>query len=101
IRKQPSSVGGSAGSNSNAFINPCFPNPITLFIRQPPHVFGSGYIQTIGDEITTQLYTLRKQARLKAISTPNVQQSVRLIDAKRQLDYGVFKTTYRKGSKNW
>jgi len=52
IRKQPSSVGGSAGFNSTAFINPCFPRPLTLLIRNPPHVFGSGYVQTVGDEIT-------------------------------------------------
>jgi hypothetical protein len=99
IRKQPSSVGGSAGSNSNAFINPCFPSPITLFIRQPPHVFGSGYIQAIGDEISTELYLLRKQARTAAMNNPGVQQSVALNDTKHGISYGVFKTTYIKGSK--
>jgi hypothetical protein len=99
IRKQPSSVGGSAGSNSNAFINPCFPNPITLFIRQPPHVYGSGYVQTVGDEISTELYNLRKQARINAMSHPGVQQSVVLNDTKHGLGYGTFKTTYTAGSK--
>jgi hypothetical protein len=98
IRKQPSSVGGSAGSNSNAFINPCFPGMLTLFIRQPPHVFGSGYVQTLGDEITTALYSLRKQARVAAQNRPGKQQSVRLLDTKHNLDYGTFKTTFIKGS---
>jgi hypothetical protein len=99
IRKQPSSVGGSAGSNSNAFINPCFPKQITLFIRQPPHVFGSGYVQSVGDEVTAELYALRKQARIAAQAaakkgTAGGQQSVRLVDAKHNLDYGTFKTTF-------
>ncbi|HYG81383.1 MAG TPA: hypothetical protein VD861_13390, partial [Pyrinomonadaceae bacterium] len=98
IRKQPSSVGGSAGSNSNAFINPCFPTRITLFIRQPPHVFGSGYVQTIGDEITSELYALRAQARSLAQSNPGKPQSVRLLDTKHNLDYGTFTTTYKPGT---
>lgn len=108
IRKQPLSVGGSAGSNSNAFINPCFPissvnvnlknNPITLFVRQPPHVFGVGYIQTIADEITGALYALRTQARTAAKNQPGVPQSVKLVDTAHNLSFGVFKTTYTSGS---
>jgi mono/diheme cytochrome c family protein len=98
IRKQPSSVGGSAGSNSNAFINPCFPGRLTLFIRQPPHVFGSGYVQSVGDEVTTALYSLRKQARVAAMNSPGRQQTVSLLDTKHNLDYGTFKTTFIKGS---
>ncbi|HYJ06029.1 MAG TPA: di-heme oxidoredictase family protein [Chthoniobacterales bacterium] len=94
IRKQPSSVGGSAGSNSNAFINPCFPNPATLFIRQPPHVFGSGYVQTIAEEITSELYALRAQARTLAQASPGKAQSIPLLDTKHNLDYGTFTTTY-------
>lgn len=98
IRKQPSSVGGSAGFNSSAFINPCFPNPLTLFIRQPPHVFGSGYVQTIGDEITSELYALRAQVRGLAQKSPGVAQTIRLIDTKHNLDYGTFTTTYKAGT---
>lgn len=98
IRKQPSSVGGSAGFNSTAFINPCFPNPFTLFIRQPPHVFGSGYVQTVGDEITSELYALRAQVRSLAQSTPGKPQSIRLLDTKHNLDYGTLTTTYKAGT---
>jgi hypothetical protein len=98
IRKQPSSVGGSAGSNSNAFINPCFPKLVTLFIRQPPHVFGSGYVQALGDEITAELYALRAQVRAQAQAKPNVPQSIRLVDTKHNLDYGMFTTTYKPGT---
>jgi hypothetical protein len=109
IRKQPLSVGGSAGSNSNAFINPCFPissvnpdlknHPITLLVRQPPHVFGVGYIQTIADEITGALYALRTQARTTAQKQPGVPYSVKLVDTAHNLSFGVFTTTYIKGSK--
>lgn len=98
IRKQPSSVGGSAGFNSTAFINPCFPNPLTLLIRQPPHVFGSGYVQTVGDEISSGLYALRKQVRTAAKNQPGVQQSIAL-NTKHGVSYGAFKTTYIAGSK--
>jgi Di-haem oxidoreductase, putative peroxidase len=100
MRKQPSSVAGSAGFNSNAFINPCFPSPFTLFIRQPPHVFGSGYVQTISDEITSELYALRAKVRGLAQSNPGKPQSIRLVDTKHNLDYGTFTTTYN-GGKNW
>ena len=99
LRKQPGSVGGSAGFNSTAFINPCFPCPLTLFVRSPPHVFGTGYIQTVGDEITNELYLLRTQARKAAIDKPGVAQSVALNDTKHGVSYGTFKTTYKKGAK--
>src|SRR5262249_26488518 len=73
---------------------------ITLFIRQPPHVFGSGYVQTVGDEITAALYNLRKQARTQALNAPGTWQSVRLVDpSHNNVDYGTFKTMYTKGSK--
>jgi len=101
IRKQPSTVGGSAGFNSNAFINPCFPTPLTLLIRQPPHVFGTAYVQTIGDEITEELYNLRCQARKAAANAPGVPQTVTLEDKKHGLSFGTFTTTFTKGGKTW
>jgi hypothetical protein len=99
LRKQPGSVGGSAGFNSTAFINPCFPCPLTLFVRSPPHVFGTGYVQTVGDEITSELYALRTKVRTAAMAKPGVQQSIALNDIKHGISYGTFKTTYKKGTK--
>jgi hypothetical protein len=102
LRKQPGSVGGSAGFNSTAFINPCFPCPLTLFVRSPPHVFGTGYVQTVGDEISSDLYALRTQVRKAAMAKPGVQQSITLIalnDTNQGVSYGTFKTTYKKGAK--
>jgi hypothetical protein len=102
LRKQPGSVGGSAGFNSTAFINPCFPCPLTLFVRSPPHVFGTGYVQTVGDEISSDLYALRTQVRKAAMAKPGVQQSIVLMalnDTGQGVSYGTFKTTYKKGVK--
>jgi hypothetical protein len=98
IRK-PGSVGGSAGSNSNAFINPMFPGTpdqpngfLTLFIRQPPHVFGTGYTVTLAGEMTRDLMNLKTLLRQKAILNPGKPQSTPLTS--KGLDFGVFTTTY-------
>ncbi|MFL6195961.1 MAG: di-heme oxidoredictase family protein [Thermoanaerobaculia bacterium] len=96
LMRTPGSVGGGAGSNSNAFINPSFPDPITFFIRQPPHVFGSGYTQQLAVEIYEDLSRQRGAARVLARRRPGVQQSVAL--KSKGESYGVFKTTYVAGS---
>ena len=97
LMRKPFAVGGSAGSNSNAFINPLFPTkdhdgPFTLFIRNPPHVFGTGYTQELGYELTTSLWLLKAQARAKASKQPGQPASVPLLV--RGLDFGVYTTTY-------
>jgi hypothetical protein len=96
LMRKPGSVGGSAGSNSNAFINPEFPDPITLFIRQPPHVFGTGYTQQIATEITTELSLWRNAARILAKKTPGRPVEVQLTS--KGMGYGRFKTTFTGGS---
>jgi len=92
LMRKPGSVGGGAGSNSNAFINPDFPDPITLFIRQPPHVFGTGYTQQLATEITTELAIWRGAARILAKKTPG--QAVELPLTSKGMSFGRFKTTY-------
>ena len=97
LMRTPYAVGGSAGFNSNAFINPLFPTddhegPFTLFIRNPPHVFGTGYAQALGDELTTGLWLLKTQARNKAKATPGKTVSVSLQVKER--NFGTFTTTY-------
>jgi hypothetical protein len=91
MRKSPG-VAGSAGSNSNAFINPLYPNPQTLFIRNPPAVFGSGYTQSVGDELTLFLFFLRDQARAQAKKQPNHPYKQPL--SAKGVDFGTFTTTY-------
>lgn len=92
LMRKPGSVGGGAGSNSNAFINPDFPDPITLFIRQPPHVFGSGYTQQLATEITTELSVWRNTARILAKKTPG--RAVEIALTSKGMSFGRFKTTY-------
>jgi hypothetical protein len=96
LMRKPYTVGGSAGSNSNAFINPLFPDPLTLFIRNPPIIFGVGYTQEIGDEMTTQLLYQRAMARKQAQSQPSKPVTVALVAD--GVSFGSFTTTYAAGS---
>jgi hypothetical protein len=89
---------GSAGSNSNAFINPLFPIEETLFIRQPPAVFGSGYQQAVGDEMTVQLWFERTTARQEAMAKGK-NGSVKVSLIANGIPFGTFTTTYVGGTK--
>jgi len=93
--RKPGSVGGAAGSNSNAFINPGFPNPLTFLVRNPPHVFGTGYTQTLADEMTVELRSAVAAARNGAMAKPNAPQSVAL--SAKGLSFGTFVTTFKPG----
>jgi hypothetical protein len=53
--RKPGTTGGPAGQASNAFINDTFPNPVMKFVRQPPHVFGTGYVIGLSEQITVDL----------------------------------------------
>jgi len=66
--RKPSPIGGSAGLASNAFINPNFPWQMTLLVRNPPHVFGSGYSQAVGEEMSTHLHAQRLVTQAIAIA---------------------------------
>ena len=96
LARKPYTIGGSAGSNSNAFINPLYPNPQTLFIRNPPAVFGSGYQQAVGDEMTIELLSERDHARAMAKSTP-AKPFTQPLTAK-GVAFGSFTTTYTQNS---
>ncbi|MCA9552174.1 MAG: hypothetical protein KC933_19195 [Myxococcales bacterium] len=74
--KQLGFTGGGAGFASSAF---GFENlkcaeadagcdPTMGFVRSPPHAFGSGYVQTLAEEMSWELQALREQA----IATPGV-----------------------------
>lgn len=90
--RKPGAVGGSAGSNSNAYINPSFPNDLTYLVRNPPHVFGTGYTQTLADEMTSELHIQVAAARRAARAKPNTKQSQAL--SAKGLTFGTFATTY-------
>lgn len=95
MRKSPT-VGGAAGLNSNAFINPYFPKPFTLLVRNPPAVFGSGYVQAVADEMTLELFVERERARLLARRAPG-RQVKQALSAK-GVSFGYILTTYTPGS---
>ncbi len=92
LMRKPGSAGGGAGSNSNAFINPYFPNPITYFIRQPPHVFGSGYTQQLATEIYEDLASQRQALKVVAKRHKNVPQEIAL--SSKGMSFGSLKITY-------
>ncbi len=96
LTRKPSTVGGSAGSNSNAFINPLFPTRQTLFIRNPPAVFGSGYQQAVAEEMTIELLIQRDSARAMAKRAPGKPFSQPL--SAKGIAFGTFTTTYVAGS---
>ena len=55
LTRKQGTVGGPAGSNSNAFINDFLGLRMFTFIRNPPHVFGTGYAQELAEEMTIDL----------------------------------------------
>jgi hypothetical protein len=93
--RKPFAAGGAAGSNSNAFINPYYPAPETLFIRNPPAVFGSGYVQAVAHEMTTDLSIIRFKARGEAAASEGTRITKDLVS--KGISFGVFSTTYHSG----
>lgn len=92
LSRKQSGAGGAAGFAGNAFINPDLPNPIFMFIRNPPHMFGGGYAQELAEEMTLDLLGLRTIAVRDALANPGVPVSQPL-NAK-TIDFGVFVVTY-------
>ncbi|AOT10660.1 di-heme oxidoredictase family protein [Pseudoalteromonas luteoviolacea] len=90
--RKPAAQGGSAGLASNAFINDQFPealeqllikNPstkavMTKFVRNPPHVFGTGYTQRLATEMTTELKAQVEAANIAALLHHNKEHSISL-----------------------
>ena len=75
LARKQSAAGGAGGFAGNAFINPNLPNPIFMFIRNPPHMFGSGYAQELAEEMTLDLLGLRTIALRDALANPGVAAS--------------------------
>jgi hypothetical protein len=92
LARKQSAVGGAGGFAWNAFINPDLPNPIFMFIRNTPHVFGSGYAQELAEEMTLDLLGLRTIAVRDALANPGVAASQPL--KAKTIDFGLFVATY-------
>ena len=106
LSKRPGAVAGAAGFASNAFINPDFPETTIKFIRNPPHTFGSAYVQRLAEEISLDLLEAKAQAIYDARTNPNQPrpiplQSARIVNDGEDdgpIDYGTYTVTYRPGA---
>jgi hypothetical protein len=92
LSRKQSPGGGAGGFAGNAFINANLPNPIFMFIRNAPHVFGSGYAQELAEEMTLDLLGLRTIALRDALANPGVAASQPL--QAKTIDFGLFVVTY-------
>ena len=73
LTRKPGTVGGPAGAASNAFINPDLPYHIFEFVRNPPHVFGTGYAQELAEEMSAELLAQKVKAIKVAIQRPGTK----------------------------
>ena len=92
LARKQSSTGGAGGFAGNAFINANLPNPIFMFIRNAPHVFGSGYAQELAEEMTLDLLGLRTIALRDALANPGVAASQAL--KAKSIAFGFFVVSY-------
>lgn len=67
--RKPSTPGGSGGFSTNAFINDEYPARIVKLVRNPPHVFGTGYTQRLAEEMSIALMAQAEAACLAARQT--------------------------------
>lgn len=67
--RKPSTPGGSGGFSTNAFINDEYPARNVKLIRNPPHVFGTGYTQRLAEEMSIALKAQAEAVCLAAWQT--------------------------------
>jgi hypothetical protein len=98
LERKPGTTGGPAGQASNAFINDTLPNPMLKFVRNPPHVFGTGYVVGLAEKMTLDLLTQKVSAYVAAALSPGQQISIDLYstDSKGRpiVRFGKFKVSY-------
>lgn len=97
--RKPGATGGSSGFASNAYINPNFPNHLTELIRNPPHVFGTGYTQELATELTYELQMFQDQAHAKGQKSPNTKIQTELNTSK-GVEFGTLQTTCTSSSES-
>ncbi|MBS0126874.1 di-heme oxidoredictase family protein [Thetidibacter halocola] len=90
--RKPGTPGGAGGFSTNAFVNSEYPARAVMLVRNPPHIFGTGYTNALGIEMTTDLRAQAEVARLVAQNTPGTAQSIALMS--KGVDFGTFSTTY-------
>ena len=85
-------TGGSAGFASTAFINPNFPDQLVTFLRNPPHVFGTGYGQQIAEEMSLELMAQRDLALTMA--SENRGEWITAPLSSKGIQFGEFRVRY-------
>ena len=93
LTRKQSTVGGPAGFASNAFINDDLGLRVFMFIRNPPHVFGTGYAQELAEEMTLDLLG----QRTKALEEPWPPARARVPLESKGTNFGEFSVTYTGG----
>ena len=93
LSRKVSVTGGPAGAASNAFINDELPYRTIKFIRNPPHVFGTGYAQALAEEMTFELLRLKFLAIGEAVANPNSRITTAL--ESKGISFGTFAVTYK------
>lgn len=90
--RKPGTPGGSGGFSTNAFINDEYPARSVKLIRNPPHVFGTGYTNRLATEMTLTLQAQAEAARLAAKNRPGELRTIAL--RSKGLTFGTFSTTF-------
>lgn len=91
IRK-PFTPGGAAGFSTNAFINAEFPARQVALIRNPPHIFGTGYTNALGEEMSVFLQLQARAVDMAAKKYPGKRQSIKL--KTHGVSFGVYAATW-------
>ncbi len=98
LERKPGTTGGPAGQASNAYINDTLPNPMVKFVRNPPHVFGTGYVVALAEKMTLDLLGQKTAAYMAAALSPGNEVSADLYstDSKGRpiVRFGNFKVKY-------
>ena len=98
LTRRPGVNGGPAGFASTAFINDDLPRHTVTFLRNPPHVFGTGYAQKLAEEMTWDLCVKRAQvigkAFEEAISNPGKVVEEEMVTSN-GVNYGKLKASYK------
>ena len=94
MARKPGGAAGAAGIASTAMINDEFPTRLTKFLRNPPHTFGSAYLQELAGEISIRLKLQREVAKAHAMADPGITKTMNL-EAK-GVSYGVYRVTFNQ-----
>ena len=79
LERKPGTTGGPAGQASNALHQRLHcPDPMLKFVRNPPHVFGTGYVVGLAEKMTLDLLTQKVAAYVAAALSPGTEISVDL-----------------------